>query len=330
MFFNHLVDWFLKNKREFPWREGVSPYKVLVSEIMLQQTKAVAVVDYFERWMVSFPDIQTLATAPLESVIKAWEGLGYYSRARNLHLAAKYIIDKHYGIVPDNREDLEKVPGIGPYTAGAILSFACHKKAAAIDGNVLRVLTRLLGDNRDITKASTKKHLQQLLETMLSDKAPWIEMEALIELGALVCQKTPICYRCPLQKDCLAYQRKEQALFPVNSKKYETIKASRVVFCIFFENKVLVKKNAPGQIMADLWEFPYLENEEEIFVKAIYIKDLKKVVHYYTKYQVSLFPKVFQAEHQTSYPGYEWIDLFQLEKLAFSSGHKKVMQQLFS
>ena len=189
--------WFLQSQRSFPWREDRSPYSVWISEVMLQQTQARVVIDYYQRWMKKFPDIEHLARAPLEEVIKQWEGLGYYVRARNLHKAAQYLVEHHQGIFPSSRELLEKIPGIGPYTVGAILSFAFHQKAAAVDGNVIRVLTRLFAMQEEVQTQSSKKWLWKCAENLLPEKEPWILVEGLIELGATVCTLKPKCSQCP-------------------------------------------------------------------------------------------------------------------------------------
>ena len=161
----HLKRWFLDQKRDFPWRENPSPYAVWVSEVMLQQTQAAVVISYFERWMQRFPTIQALADAPLEDVIKEWEGLGYYARARNLHAGARYVVENYEGQLPANAEQLYKIKGLGHYTVGAILSFAFQQRKAAVDGNVLRVLARYYGITDDIGKSATVKKCKDLLKS---------------------------------------------------------------------------------------------------------------------------------------------------------------------
>src|ERR1700722_10190653 len=175
-----LKDWFVREKRDLPWRENPSPYAVWISEVMLQQTQASVVIPYFERWMARFPTVAVLAEASQGEVIKMWEGLGYYSRVRHLHQAAKDLMYRYAGDLPRTREGLEGIKGIGPYTRGAILSFAFHQKAAAVDGNVLRVLARYFAIEEEIEKA--KKSITELTESILPEEEPWIVMEGLIEL----------------------------------------------------------------------------------------------------------------------------------------------------
>ena len=191
-----LLEWFEANKRVFPWREHPTPYRVWISEVMLQQTRAQVVVSYFDRWMKRFPNVEALAAAPIEEVIKIWEGLGYYSRARNLHKGAQEIVRKHGGRIPNTREALLELPGLGPYTAGAILSFGFHQRATAVDGNVLRVLSRFGWIAEDIGKIAARRKIEALAESLLDEKKPWVSAEALIELGATICLPQP---RYPMQ-----------------------------------------------------------------------------------------------------------------------------------
>lgn len=214
-----LKRWFQSTKRDLPWRCSPSPYVVWIAEIMLQQTQVSVVEPYFLRWMQQFPSIATLARATREEVIKAWEGLGYYSRARHIHAAAQYLMEKHEGKLPSRREDLEKVKGLGPYTVGAILSFAFHQKAAAVDGNVIRVLSRYFCVEDDVGKSGTKKQIWELAEKLLPDHEPWVVVEGLIELGATVCLKRPKCAECPINKSCLGFREGKQFSLPKKEKK---------------------------------------------------------------------------------------------------------------
>jgi A/G-specific adenine glycosylase len=205
---NHSLNtWFEENRRAFPWREDPTPYSVWVSEVMLQQTRASVVVPYFERWMITFPSVAALAVAPIEQVIKMWEGLGYYSRARNLHRGAQQIVDDFGGVIPSTKEELLKIRGLGPYTVAAILSFGFKQRAAAVDGNVLRVITRYAWIDQDIQKVATKRVVAEFVESFLDEKQPWVTSEALIELGATICTPAPRCALCPIQSGCAAYSR---------------------------------------------------------------------------------------------------------------------------
>ena len=243
-----LKDWFLENQREFPWRENRTPYRVWVSEVMLQQTRASVVVPYFSRWMEKYPTIAHLAGADIDDVIKSWEGLGYYSRARNLQAGAKQVMELYHGELPSNLVDLLKIKGLGHYTAGAILSFAFGQKAPALDGNVMRVLARYLGFEKDVIRY--QRELRERLIDLLPERDAPIVMEGLIELGATICNKPPSCTQCPLRAGCKALAQDQTDLLPIKPKPKEVIELQRYVYCIISNGKVLVKKGKRGSIMA--------------------------------------------------------------------------------
>jgi A/G-specific adenine glycosylase len=251
--------WFEENKREFPWREERTPYRVWVSEVMLQQTRASVVIPYFIRWMKLFPDIKSLAQASLSTVIKSWEGLGYYSRARRLHEGAKDIYHRFKGTLPSCPDQLRSIKGLGPYTIGAILNFGFHKKAPAIDGNVIRVLSRYFSIEENVGRASTKRLLEQKVNIWLENSAPWVTSEALIELGATICLPKPQCSICPIHSDCLGFSSGKASMLPIKTSSPEIIDLYRMVAVIESDGFFLVKKAEPGKVMADLYEFPYFE-----------------------------------------------------------------------
>lgn len=331
-----LKRWFLESKRSLPWREDPTPYRVLVSEIMLQQTQATTVIPYFLRWMEQFPSIESLATAPLDEVIKAWEGLGYYSRARNLHAAAKQIAADFHGVIPDGEEALAKIKGIGPYTTGAILSFAFKQRKAAVDGNVIRVLTRLFAIEKDVSKTSTQKEIRTLAENLLPEKEPWVIAEALIELGAIVCKKKPLCLSCPLKGQCVSFARGHVEQFPIKGQKIKTTDLSRAVAIILAKNCLLISRGSQGSLMADLHEFPYFDSAENPLQTiqkewewALELREALPVLkQFFTRYRVTLHPYIFHADQQKQIPGYFWIPVHEAQKLAFSSGHRKLLLSL--
>ena len=237
-----LHEWFFHNRRDFPWRSHPTPYRVWISEVMLQQTRASVVVSYFNRWMELFPNVQALATAPLDEVIKAWEGLGYYSRARNLHAAAQQIVLQFEGKIPETRAELSQLKGLGPYTIGAILSFGFHQRAAAIDGNAMRVLSRYFSIEESLDKAKTRQLIAQKGEEILDEKTPWITAEALIELGASLCAPRPHCEECPLRTECRGFQNGKAPYLP-NKKEPDPIASLfRVVPVVVSKEKVLLKR----------------------------------------------------------------------------------------
>lgn len=334
--------WFQENQRPFPWREERTPYRVWISEVMLQQTRASVVVAYFEQWMQLFPNVQSLANAPLEQVIKAWEGLGYYSRARNLHVGAKLIIEKFGGKIPSTAEGLSQIKGLGPYTIGAILSFGFQKKAPAVDGNVIRVLTRYFAIEEEVQKKKTQSTLQILAEGILDPVKPWVTAEALIELGASICTPKPRCDLCPLSKGCLALLKKRVLDFPYKKPNVKPLYIYRAVAWIECDGWVLVRKGEAGKVMADLFEFPYLEMEGKKWtnrsfqkrgekawgLKLQMLNKLPVVRHTFTRYRAELFPVCFSAKKRPSVSGMQWIQRESLSTLPFSSGHRKILLAL--
>lgn len=328
-----LKQWFIENKRAFPWRENPTPYRVWVSEVMLQQTLATVVVGFFERWMQRFPMLNDLAKSSDSEVVKMWEGLGYYSRARNLHNGAKYIVEHFDGTFPSDEKGLSQIKGIGSYTKGAILSFAFHKKAVAVDGNVLRVITRYYALEKCIDLPKTRKEIEGLVEKILPEKEPWIISEALIELGATVCQKKPKCDDCPLVDSCLG--KKRAHLLPVRKEKVATTVLYRAVAMISCGEEFLVVKGEKGKVMGELFEFPFLEMksqnieeiqkrfEEKLGLKLKFKGVLKEQKHTFTRFRAHLFPLRFESQDKGESHYWE----AEPKKLAFSSGHKRILDE---
>lgn len=330
-----LITWFKENKRSFPWRVNPSPYAVWVSEMMLQQTQAAVVVPYFQRWMQRFPTMQALSNASSSDVIKMWEGLGYYARARALHEGAK-----KYSCLPTTQEELLQIKGIGPYTAGAILSFAYQKRAAAVDANVLRVMSRLFALGGNAKSQGFRKEVEAIVGAILPEKEPYVAMEALIELGALVCSKRPKCHLCPLQKSCKAHLLEQEELFPSLPPREKTRLLSRFVPLIECDGFYLIQKKNQEGLMAGLHQFPYFEMDEvedkalfilkKLKIKADYLFEIPSVCHSFTVHKATLYPSCWQTSKKIEIEGHEWISLEELEKCALSSGHKKILQLLFS
>lgn len=329
-----LKRWFQVKKRDLPWRRIVSPYRVWISEIMLQQTQVAVVVDYFERWMQRFPTVQSLAEGSLVEVLKMWEGLGYYSRARHLHAAARQLVEEQGGEIPDSREALERVKGLGPYTIGALLSFAFHKKAAAVDGNVLRVLTRYFAITETIDTARGKKEIWSIAEAILPCEEPWLLVEGLIELGATVCSKKPRCPVCPLQESCSALRLGKQNELPAKKKQKAITYLKRHVIIVHCAGDVLLKRVAKGHVMADLYEFPYFEESPGLSIPSLFPfpltfeKRLEEQSHTFTRYRAELFPTLWKAQEKGELPGYEWIAWEKMHQLPFSSGHRRIRDAL--
>lgn len=340
--FSHLKAWFTAQKRDLPWRQIDNPYAIWISEVMLQQTQVAVVIPYFLNWMQQFPTIGHLARASLDEVIKAWEGLGYYSRARNLHEAAKYLVERFDGQLPDTEEDLKKMKGVGPYTIGAILSFAFHQKKAAVDGNVMRVLIRYFGLEDDISLPATGNKLRQLAQALLPDEESWIVNEALIELGATVCRRKAQCSECPLKDSCAAFNKGLANRLPFNSKKVTIESLYRAVAVIQCGSNFLVKRGKKGALMQDLYEFPYFEIDKGAFssqaleakiaqdyaLQVVQEQILEDVSQGFTRYQVKLYPILFTCIQVKKIEGLDWLSHSSLKQLAFSSGHRRIFQQL--
>lgn len=326
--------WFQKTARDLPWRRDPTPYAVWVSEIMLQQTQVSVVEGYFTRWMERFPTIKHLASASLDEVIKVWEGLGYYSRGRNLHAAARLIVEKHQGSLPSTKEELSLLKGLGPYTVGAILSFAFHKKAPAVDGNVIRVLTRYFAITENVQKTSTLKKIWTLAEEILPESQPWLIVEGLIELGATVCKREPQCWACPLRAGCSAFKLEIQEELPKKGKRIEITSLEREVFVIVHEGDVLLKKGEEGKLMADLYEFAYVDRKgKKDFPFPMIPKEIAKlpeIKHSFTRFRVKLYPTLWSVEQKIEIPGHVWVACDELHKYPFSSGHRRILKNLRS
>lgn len=255
-----LLDWFKENKRELPWREERTPYRVWVSEVMLQQTKVEAVKPYFESWMDTFPNFEAVARASEEEVLKAWQGLGYYSRARHLQGGIRQVVSEYGGELPKTRKELESIEGIGPYTAGAILSLAFNLPEVAIDGNVLRVYARLYDIHEDILSTKGKKEIGAIVEATLPQEAAGMFNEALMDFGATLCiPKSPKCPSCPLQEDCLAYTRGTALELPIRIKKTKVKDVQVTSFLVKYDGKYLLHRRPSEGLLRDMWEFPSAE-----------------------------------------------------------------------
>ena len=256
-----LLAWYRENARDLPWRHTSDPYRIWISEIMLQQTRVAAVLGDYARFLEAFPTVETLASAPEDQLMKLWEGLGYYSRARNLHKVAKTVAER--GAFPDSYEGLLALPGIGDYTAGAIASAAFGVRAAAVDGNVLRVVTRLTDDAADIADPKTKKRISEQVRSAMPTEPEDIRIfnQALMELGATVCvpNGAPRCGDCPARQLCLGYARNTAESLPVKTSKKARRIEEKTVFVLLRQGKVALRRRNDTGLLAGLWEFPNVE-----------------------------------------------------------------------
>ncbi|MGM8213740.1 A/G-specific adenine glycosylase [Virgibacillus sp. W0430] len=252
-----LMDWYENNKRDLPWRRTSDPYKIWVSEIMLQQTKVDTVIPYFNRFIARFPTPQALADAEEQAVLKEWEGLGYYSRAKNFQHAVREVVASYDGVVPNNPDELGALKGIGPYTKGAILSIAFNQPVPAVDGNVMRVFSRILQIEENIAMQRVKKKFEEYVKQFVPTDRPSVFNQAVMELGALVCiPKTPQCLLCPVQSHCKAFRAGLERTLPVKSKDRKKKIIPYVVLLIKNKNnEYAVEKRSATGLLANMWQF---------------------------------------------------------------------------
>lgn len=290
-----LILWYDRKRRILPWRADNQPYHIWVSEIMLQQTRVEAVKPYYLRFIEALPNIACLADCPEDVLMKLWEGLGYYSRVRNMQKAARVIVDTKEGVFPSSYDELLELPGIGTYTAAAIASIAFGKAVPAVDGNVLRVMSRIREDNRDIAAAATKKAVMKDMEPMVPKDRPGIFNQAMMELGAMVCVPNgqPHCMICPIKKYCKAFTNQSISLFPVKKKPAKRRREEKTVLLIMDGSKAILKKRNDSGLLAGLYEFPTMEGlhtadeavheaEAHYGVTALYVEPLRSSKHIFT------------------------------------------------
>lgn len=346
-----LLAWFRANARDLPWRRTTDPYAIWVSEIMLQQTQVKTVIPYWERWMRELPNIQSLADAPEQKLLKLWEGLGYYTRVRNLQKGALQIIERHSGIFPTAHEDILALSGIGRYTAGAIGSIAFNQPVPLLDGNVIRVFTRFYGISENAKEKETTNRLWQIAEELVEKASKQTDAkgnncshfnQSLMELGATVCTPaTPACLLCPLQKNCLAYRDSRQAELPNLGERTAATQRRFFAYVIQRESQVLVHQRPSGVVNAGLWEFPNLEvalkEKDPLEVaqshwsKAFTVAEpLCAIKHSITRYRIILEAFRASLKPRAELPAElgEWYPLEKLHDLPFTSAHGKIRKKL--
>lgn len=251
-----LLNWYENNKRELPWRKTFLPYHIWISEMMLQQTQMVRGVKYFERWMNRFPDITSVAQASIEELYKYWEGLGYYSRVRNIHLTAKQILDEHNGVIPHDVTVLESLNGIGHYTARAIASIAYNQNVPVVDANVLRIIARLFGIKENIQAKTTKNTIYSITSALLPIGNARNFNQAMMEFGAVICNKNPQCSACPLTYSCFAYKNNCVMQLPLQKTKQPHKHYTTMAIILFHKDSIFMRKRPNSGLWANLWEFP--------------------------------------------------------------------------
>lgn len=283
-----LCSWYRAGHRDLPWRRSPTAYHVWVSEIMLQQTRVQAVIPYYTRFVRALPTVQALAEAPEEQLMKLWEGLGYYSRARNLQKAARAICRQYGGEVPCTSEQLRALPGIGPYTAGAIASIAGGEACPAVDGNVLRVLSRLFARGWDIRAQAVRRQAEREIAAVLPAERPGDCNQAFMELGATVClpNGAPLCAHCPLAALCLAHAGGTETAFPVRAPKKQRPIERRTVFLLWKDGRIALRKRPNRGLLAGMWEFPNVlegeDAEQQLGVRLTDLRPLGQARHVFT------------------------------------------------
>ena len=337
-----LLGWYNRHKRDLPWRRTKDPYKIWVSEMMLQQTTVAAVIPYYERWFMEFPTVHALAQAQIQKVLKVWQGLGYYARARNLHKASQIVSKEHKGTLPKDPVLVRALPGFGPYSTGSVLSIAYDMPLTIIDANVRRVVMRLLALPGK-ADAKQDKAVEEFLDKVLPQKSVGDFNQALMELGALVCRnKEPLCILCPVSKFCQAYKEGKQEIIP--QPKERIIKdVSAVIAIIEKDGKYFIQKRPAKGLLADLWEFPggkvekgesgskALEREikEELGIGIKSAKHLFDVTHFYTQFRVSLSVHSCRVDNWPRTDAvHKWVDLKTMHKYPMPSGSAKIVEQL--
>ena len=336
-----LTGWYDRHRRDLPWRDTRDPYAIWISEIMLQQTRVETVVPYFLRFLAKFPNCETLAQAPLGEVLKVWENLGYYTRVRNLHKAAGEIVERFGGQIPNRWEEILRLPGIGRYTAGAILSIAFGQDVIAVDGNVRRVISRLFAMEESVDDAATQKRIEEWVANLIPKRDPGRFNQALMELGAVCCTpKTPACPTCPLQEECRARKLGLTHRLPLRGKKKAIPHREVVAAVIRDENgRLLIVQRPVRGLLGSLWKFPggILDPEElpaeglarivrtEMGIEIGVGSFLAAVKHAYTHFRITL--TAFSCTLQKGVPAgapWRWAEPGELEELPFSKADRLI------
>jgi A/G-specific adenine glycosylase len=311
-FHRNLVHWYRHHYRKLPWRATRDPYKIWVSEIMLQQTRVEVVLDYYNRWIRAFPTVESLARAPFSRVLKLWEGLGYYSRARNLHRAAKLTARRS---VPSTAEEWQQLPGIGRYTAGAIASIAFGERAPLVDGNVARLFARVFGIRADVTKPVPQKRLWQIAEELLPATNVGDFNQALMELGALVCTPAnPRCEVCPLRPVCVAFAHDQQNALPNRGPRRRRQAVTHDVLLVKHDGQVLLRQRPETGLLAGLWELPPGKSRQHLLSLRHTIMDR----------QITL--RVFLGGKADG----RWFSRRQLARVAMPAAQRRALVRIFS
>ena len=333
-----LLKWYAENRRILPWREEVSPYRTWISEIMLQQTRVTAVLPYFARFMAAYPTVRDLAAADDGELMRLWQGLGYYSRARNLKRAAQVVVENFGGTFPATYKDLIALPGIGDYTAGAILSIAMGQTVPAVDGNVLRVVSRICGYDGDITDPKNRKLLRDAVAEILPDGHAGEFNQAMMDLGATVClpHGTPLCRECPFFPFCFAFGSGTPQNFPVKTPKKEKKREEKTAFFLRRGNETALRQRPGKGLLASLWEFPNTPGTLDEEQAARWLAAQNTVPHQWIKkitythefthifWQITAYSVEITGDGQ---PDWVWCDRTEMQQKAIPSAFQKIVKE---
>ena len=311
-----LLKWYEENKRDLPWRQDRDPYHVWVSEIMLQQTRVDTVIPYYQRFLTALPDVQALAEADEDLLLKLWQGLGYYSRVRNMQKAARMIVEQYGGNFPQDREQLLKLPGIGPYASGSIGSIAFERPYPAVDGNVLRVFARLQNDRTDIASTTARKNTETLVAALMPEGRCGDFTQALMELGACVCLPNgePRCENCPVQTYCKAYAAGTANELPVKSSAKPRRVEEKTILLVRCGDRYALRRRPKKGLLANLWELPWLEgrqNADDLLSRygdslTLPPEPLGEARHIFSHIEWHMTGYLLQVASEQTFPGAEW------------------------
>lgn len=343
-----LIDWYQKNKRDLPWRRTSDPYKIWVSEVMLQQTQVQQVLPYYEKFIEKYPDIESVSSASLSDLLKVWEGMGYYSRARNLLNAGQMIVKKHNGKMPTTHDELLKIPGIGPYTAAAVASIAFNEDYPVVDGNVLRVLSRVFKIEEFPKKKDVKTKFVNAAKALLPAGRASDFNQAIMELGALICTpKKPKCSSCPINFFCQAYQTMaDPSVLPAKAPSKSKPHYDVAIGIVWKSGRILIDQRPENGLLGGLWEFPGGKQERGETLEQCVIREIREemaidvrvqgpfltVQHAYSHFRITLHS--FQCQYVDGVPkpktsiNWRWVSPGQLKRFPFPSANKKILDAL--
>jgi A/G-specific adenine glycosylase len=345
----NLLDWFAVHQRDLPWRRSYLPYEIWISEIMLQQTQVKTVLPYYQRWIERFPDIVAVAEASEEELLKYWEGMGYYSRVRNIHKAARLLVKENGGAFPSEHATVLKLPGIGRYTAGAVMSVAFNQDFPVVDGNVERVFARLFDMDSPVKEKESQKRIWETARALIPSGKARDFNQALMELGALIClPRNPLCIECPVDSSCQSHRKGTVEARPVMGKRKSLQAIEVAVGLLLRQGKIFVQKRPPDGLMPHLWEFPGGKVEEGETPEAALIREfreeleldicgLDKIIrlrHNYTSFKVTLHAYFCTLKDSTQEPvirravDARWVPPEALQDFAFPAANRKLIELL--